>query len=83
MRSWGVSRGWCCGGREGEGIELEFVCLYFLDGAEEGGCLDWKSCVQGIFRPPPNHYSLSHDEAPCGGGDKDGLASNLGHVFHV
>ena len=64
------------------------VVLYFLDGAGEGGCLDWKSCVQGIFRPPPNHYSLSHsldDEAPCGGGDKDkdGLASNLGHVFHA
>ena len=62
--------------------------LHFLAGAEEGGCLDWKSCVQGIFRPPPNHYSLSHsldDEAPCGGGDKDkdGLASILGRVFHV
>ena len=77
---WGKRRG-----RNWIGICV-FVYLCFLDGAEEGGCLDWKSCVQGIFRPPPNHYSLSHsldDEAPCGGGDKDkdGLASNLGHLF--
>ena len=53
-----------------------FVYLYVLDGAEEGGCLDWKSCVQGIFRPPPNHYSLHHSS------DNDaGAGEGVGVVF--
>ena len=43
-------------------------------GGFEGGWLDWKSCVQGIFRPPPNHYCSLHqslDNDAEGGGDKD------------
>ena len=46
-------------------------------GGFEGGWLDWKSCVQGIFRrpPPPNYYSLHHssdDDAGGGGGGDEG-----------
>ena len=44
----------------------------------EGGWLDWKSRVQGIFRSPPNHYSLHHRlDDDAGGVDKDAFWAHI------